>query len=138
MTPEVWNDPSVLALGVPAAGGVATARALASLYDRVIRGLGLSRPLLERGRSPEGVGDDPLTGRSLRFGPTGYEPAGTLSALGPAPDGFGHAGAGGSSHGCWPSLRASWSYVTAELRSEADDERARTLLEALHGALTAP
>jgi CubicO group peptidase (beta-lactamase class C family) len=135
LTPAVWNDPAVLSYGVPAVGGVATARALATLYDR-IRSLGLSPGVLTRAWSPAGVGDDPLTGRPLRFGPTGYELAGTLSALGPEPNAFGHTGAGGSSHGCWPSRRTSWSYVMAELRSEGDDQRARSLLAALHEAVT--
>ncbi len=138
VTPDVWNDPAVLALGVPAAGGVATARALATLYGRLVADGGpVDAPTLELGRRPAGVGDDPLTGRPLRFGPTGYELAGTPSALGPAADGFGHTGAGGSSHGGWPSLGAGFSYVTAELRSEEGDERARSLLAALHDALSA-
>ena len=97
-----------------------------------------SRPRRSRSAAArEGVGDDPLTGRPLRFGPTGYELAGTLSALGPAADAFGHTGAGGSSHGGWPALRTGWSYVTAELRSESRDMRAQTLLAALHEALAA-
>jgi CubicO group peptidase (beta-lactamase class C family) len=136
--PEFWNDPGVLALGVPAAGGVATARAMATLYGRLVGGGLVAPATLALGRRDEGVGEDPLTGRLLRFGPTGYELAGTSSALGPAPDAFGHTGAGGSSHGGWPALGAGFSYVTAELRSEDGDERARSLLAALHEALTAP
>ena len=62
--------------------------------------------------APASEGDDPLTGRPLRFGPTGYELAGTPSQLGPPADAFGHTGAGGSSHGGWPSLRTGYSYVT--------------------------
>jgi CubicO group peptidase (beta-lactamase class C family) len=136
-SPEVWNDSGVLALGVPAAGGVGTARALATLYGRLVSGDGpVGEGTLRIGRRPAGVGDDPLTGRPLRFGPTGYELAGTPSTLGPAADGFGHTGAGGSSHGGWPSLRTGFSYVTAELRSEDGDQRARSLLAALHEALT--
>ena len=136
--PAFWNDPGVLALGVPAAGGVATARAMATLYGGLAGGGLVAPATLALGRRAEGVGEDPLTGRPLRFGPTGYELAGTPSALGPAPDAFGHTGAGGSSHGGWPALRAGFSYVTAELRSEDGDERARSLLAALHEALTAP
>ena len=60
---------------------------------------------------------------------------GRRARSGPPPDGFGHTGAGGSSHGGWPSLRTGFSYVTAELRSEDGDERARSLLAALHEAL---
>jgi CubicO group peptidase (beta-lactamase class C family) len=136
--PEFWNDPAVLVIGVPAAGGVANASALATLYGRLVAPGGpVALDALERCLQPAGTGDDPLTGRPLRFGPTGYELAGTPSALGPAADAFGHTGAGGSSHGGWPSLRTGFSYVTAELRSEDDDQRARTLLAALHEALTA-
>ncbi|MDX6571505.1 MAG: hypothetical protein QOC86_661 [Gaiellales bacterium] len=136
-TPDFWNDPGVLAAGVPAAGGVGTARALAALYGRIVDGGGpLSPATLELGTRARGVGVDPLSGRLLRFGPTGYELAGTPSASGPADDAFGHTGAGGSSHGGWPSLRTGFSYVTAELRSEEGDQRARSLLAALHEALT--
>jgi CubicO group peptidase (beta-lactamase class C family) len=133
--PAFWNDPSMLALGIPAVGGVATARAVATLYGRIVTDALLAPATLALGRRAEAVGDDPLTGRPLRFGPTGYELAGGPSALGPPPDAFGHTGAGGSSHGGWPALRTGWSYVTAELRSESDDVRARTLLSALHDAL---
>jgi CubicO group peptidase (beta-lactamase class C family) len=134
---RVWNDPSVLALGVPAAGGVATARAMATLYGRLVTGGLVSPDTLALGCREQAAGDDPLTGRPLRFGPTGYELAGTPSTLGPEPDAFGHTGAGGSSHGAWPSRRTGVSFVTAELRSESADDRAGSLLTALHAALAA-
>ena len=86
---------------------------------------------------PEAVGDDPLTGRPLRFGPTGFELAGTPSELGPAADAFGHTGAGGSSHGAWPAAATGFSFVTAELRTEEGDGRAAALLAALHEAWSA-
>jgi CubicO group peptidase (beta-lactamase class C family) len=138
LTPEVWNDPGILAIEVPAAGGVATARALATLYGRLAGADGpLAAGTLELGRRPVAVGDDPLTGRPLRFGPTGYELPGTPSPLGPPADAFGHTGAGGSTHGAWPSLQTGFSYVTAEMRSSDDDGRAELLLAALHEAVTA-
>ena len=87
--------------------------------------------------SEASAGDDPLSGRPLRFGPTGFELAGTPSELGPAPDAFGHTGSGGSSHGAWPALATGFSYVTADLRPEADDGRAGALLHALHEAVAA-
>jgi hypothetical protein len=55
--------------------------------------------------------------------------------LGPADDAFGHTGAGGSSSGGWPSLRAGFSFVTSELRLETRDDRARRLLDGLDAAL---
>jgi CubicO group peptidase (beta-lactamase class C family) len=136
-TPAIWNDPGVLALGVPAAGGVATARAMATLYGRLVTGELLTAGTLALGSRAAAAGDDPLTGRPLRFGPTGYELEGTPSELGGEPDAFGHTGAGGSSHGGWPSQRTGFSFVTAELRSESADDRAGRLLAALRAALAA-
>jgi hypothetical protein len=111
---------------------------MATLYGSLVDGGLVAPETLAFACRAAGVGEDPLTGRLLRFGPTGYELAGTSSALGPAPDAFGHTGAGGSSHGGWPALAAGFSYVTAELRSEDGDQRARSLLTALHEVLSAP
>jgi CubicO group peptidase (beta-lactamase class C family) len=135
--PPSWNDPGLLALEVPAVNAVATARSLAGLYGGLVRPEDpLVRPeTLAIGCSEASCGDDPLSGRPLRFGPTGYELAGTPSELGPPQDAFGHTGAGGGSHGAWPSLRTGFSYVTADLRPENADGRARDLLGALHTAI---
>jgi len=137
LAPEAWNDPGLVALEVPAVNAVATARSLAVLYGGLVRSADpLVRPeTLATGRSEASCGDDPLSGRPLRFGPTGYELAGTPSELGPPQDAFGHTGAGGGSHGAWPSLRTGFSYVTADLRPENADGRARDLLGALHAAI---
>lgn len=137
--PHAWNDPELLALEVPAVNAVATARSMAVLYGGLV---GSQDPLVRpdtvaTGRSEASRGDDPLSGRPLRFGPTGYELAGTPSELGPPPDAFGHTGAGGGSHGAWPSLRTGFSYVTADLRPENADGRARDLFRALHTAIAA-
>jgi CubicO group peptidase (beta-lactamase class C family) len=139
LEPEAWNGPGLLAVEVPAANAVATARSLAVLYGGLVRSEDpLLRPdTVATGRTEASRGDDPLSGRPLRFGPTGYELAGTPSELGPPADAFGHTGAGGGSHGAWPSLRTGFSYVTADLRPENTDGRARDLLRALHTAIAA-
>ena len=129
------DDPVVLALEIPAANGVASARAMASLYGALVSGRIVSQSTLAIGTALASAGDDPLTGRPLRFGPTGYELAHTPSALGPPDDAFGHTGAGGSSHGAWPSLRTGFSFSTNMLRPENADGRARALLDALHAAV---
>jgi len=82
-------------------------------------------------------GNDPLTGRRLRYGPSGYELAGTPSELGPAGDAIGHTGAGGGSHGAWPGLRTGFSFLPAELRSQDADRRAGDVLAALHRVVAA-
>jgi CubicO group peptidase (beta-lactamase class C family) len=136
-----WRDPALLALEVPGANCVTSARAMARLYGCLARGGELEgvrivrEDTVELGRHELSVGKDPLSGRLLRFG-VGYELAPNPSALGPAPDAFGHTGAGGSSHGAWPSLRTGFSFTTSELRPENDDGRARRILAALHTAVT--
>ncbi len=138
--PLRWEDPAMLAIELPGANCVATARAMASLYGCLARGgkIGAVRLLqpdtVELGRSELSTGDDPLSGRQLRFG-VGFELAPNPSELGQALDAFGHTGAGGSSHGAWPSLRAGFSLVVSEMRPENDDGRARRVLRALHDAV---
>jgi CubicO group peptidase (beta-lactamase class C family) len=135
-----FNDPAVLSAEIPAANGVTTARSLARLYGCLARGGELDGVrLLEpgtvaRAATEQSRGDDPLSGRPLRFG-AGFELAGTPSELGPAADAFGHTGAGGSTHGAWPSRATGFSFIVSEMRTEARDDRARLLLEALATAL---
>ena len=136
-----WNAPEVLQAEIAAANGVATARSVARLYGCLacggsVDGVRLLRPeTIVAGRRERSAGDDPLSGRPLRFA-AGYELWGTPSELGPADDAFGHTGSGGSSHGAWPGLRTGFSFVMRELRPETADDRARRLLGALHAAVT--
>ena len=132
---DAWCDPDLIQIEAPAVNGVATPRAMALLYGRIACG-GLLRPeTVERGREPAREGADPLSGRPLRYGPSGFELAGTPSMLGPAADAFGHTGAGGGSHGAWPSLGTGFSFLTADLRSQDSDDRAAAVLGALHTAV---
>ena len=116
--------PDLLSIGAPAVNGVATARAMAHALRAARRAAACSPATLALGAASRRVGADALTGRPLRYGPTGYELAGTPSVLGPAADAFGHTGAGGGSHGAWPSLRTGFSFLTADLRSQDGDARA--------------
>ncbi|MGN6380782.1 MAG: serine hydrolase domain-containing protein, partial [Gaiellales bacterium] len=136
---DAWNHQALLRPAVPAVNAVAGAHAMATLYGRLVDGGGspVSPATVQVGASVAAEGDDPLSARPLRFGPTGFELAGTPSPLGPAEDAFGHTGSGGSSHGAWPSLRTGFSYVTADLRREDADGRAAALLSALHDAVSA-
>lgn len=135
------SDPGMLVHEVAGGGAVATAQAMARLYACLARGgeldgVRLLQPeTIELGRQQLSCGDDPLSGRLLRFG-VGFEIAPNPSTLGPAPDAFGHTGAGGSSHGAWPSRRVGYSFVTALMRPEDDDGRAARLLDALDGCVS--
>jgi CubicO group peptidase (beta-lactamase class C family) len=130
-----WCDADLLAIEAPAVNGAATARAMALLYGRIARGDVLAPETVQRGRQVARAGPDALTGRSLRYGPSGYELHGTPSELGPDPDAFGHTGAGGGSHGAWPALRTGFSFLTADLHSQDADRRAASVLAALHAAV---
>jgi CubicO group peptidase (beta-lactamase class C family) len=129
---DSWADPDLLAIEAPAVNGVATARAMATLYGLLACGRLLRPETIARASQTASQGGDPLTGRRLRYGPSGYELAGTPSELGPAPDAVGHTGAGGGSHGAWPALRTGFSFLPADMRSQDADRRAADVLAALH------
>jgi CubicO group peptidase (beta-lactamase class C family) len=129
---DSWCDLDLLEVEVTAVNGIGTARAMARLYGAIASGRLVRPETVARAHEPARAGVDALTARPLRFGPTGYELAGTPSVLGPAADAFGHTGAGGGSHGAWPSLRTGFSFLTADLRSQSSDRRAAVVLEALH------
>jgi CubicO group peptidase (beta-lactamase class C family) len=80
------------------------------------------------------VGNDSLSGRLLRFG-VGFELNPNPSRLGAPVNAFGHTGAGGSTHGAWPSLQTSFSYTMREYQLESEDLRAAELLDALHACV---
>jgi CubicO group peptidase (beta-lactamase class C family) len=134
-TPFNIESEEWLTIPAPAVNGIATARAMAAMYGALLAGTIVGLDTLARGLETAAAGDDPLSGRPLRFGATGFELWGTPSRLGPSQDAFGHTGAGGSTHGAWPQLRTGFSFVTSELRTEAEDDRAERLLDALHAAV---
>ena len=83
--------------------------------------------------------------RSKFYDPFVVEPMayGTVFAVqteqgrfGPAPDAFGHSGAGGSIHGGWPSTGTGFSYTMNQMRIDPEDIRSRYVLKALYEAVT--
>ena len=134
---EDWAEPEMTRIEAPAVNGVATAASMAALYGGLACGEVVGLETIAAASALAGEGDDPLTGRPLRYGPTGYELAGTPSPLGPVADALGHTGAGGGTHGAWPSLRTGFSFLPATLRPQDADRRAPELLDALHTALAA-
>jgi CubicO group peptidase (beta-lactamase class C family) len=81
------------------------------------------------------AGVDPLANEAIRYGAGFQLQVPERSYFGPPADAFGHGGAGGSSHGWWPSHGVAFSFVMNELREETHDRRARKLLDALFGCL---
>lgn len=120
----------------PGGGGVATAHAMSRMYAMLVNGgeldgVRILRPdTIRDGLRQRSFGNDPLSGRLLRFG-VGFELNPNPSCLGAPIDAFGHTGAGGSTHGGWPTQKLAFSYVMGEFRPETNDGRARRMLDEL-------
>jgi CubicO group peptidase (beta-lactamase class C family) len=121
---------------LPGGGGIASAYAMSRLYAMLVNGGELDgvrllkSETIEIARRQRSVGNDPLSGRLLRFG-VGFELNPNPSRLGMDQLAFGHTGAGGSTHGAWPSLQGSFSYAMREFQSENADSRGIELLDVL-------
>jgi CubicO group peptidase (beta-lactamase class C family) len=141
-TPAFWNSPQFRRAGLAAVGGFATARSMARFYACLAAGGALdgvrvlAPATVELGRRERRRGVSPLWGSAMAYG-AGFELATGDQVFGPAPDAFGHAGAGGSRHGAWPGAQVAFSYAMNEVRAEYPDRRPRALLGALHEAVAA-
>lgn len=134
-----FNDPSVLAAGVPAVGVVSTARSLARIWSRTVVDTDGLPALL----TPRTIADAtrPIAdGPGWRSAPppharwaTGYM---LRSGLAPmlSESSFGHDGAGGQLCFADPEARVGFAYVTNLLRNRADDRAAR-LVAAVRDAI---
>jgi hypothetical protein len=129
-----WNSRLFHVAQIPAAGAIGTARSIAALYgklDRVLKpgtvAWGSTTMLSE--------GWDAIVQQPQRFG-VGFMLANGTGWCGPEQVAFGHTGAGGSVHGCWPRWNLGFSYVMNLLKDdERDDPRGAALLGALHRCL---
>jgi len=128
---------------IPAANAIGTARSIARLYGALACGGELdgvrlvSEDALATAATELTSGVDPFTGELLRHG-IGFELQTANAPFGPAPQAFGHTGAGGSIHGAWPEHRVGFSYAMNEMRNRDErdsDPRARALLEALYACV---
>jgi CubicO group peptidase (beta-lactamase class C family) len=131
-----WNEASWHGAEVPAANAIGTARSIARLYGNLDQIL--SPETVTFARTPLSTREDLLNRRWISFG-VGFQLQTDELALGPPRDAFGHGGAGGSKHGCWPEQRVGFSYAMNRLfADDTADSRGRSLLGALYSALGAP
>jgi CubicO group peptidase (beta-lactamase class C family) len=137
-----WNSRAFHAAEIGGAGGIATARAMARYYACIAGGGELDGVRILK---PETIATG-LSMRSKFYDPYVIEPMayGVVFAMqteqgrfGPPADAFGHAGAGGSIHGGWPSNGTGFSYTMNQMRIDPEDARSRYVLKALHEAVTA-
>lgn len=135
-----WNSQDLRRAEIPGINAVGTARSVASLFSQLASGTGAG-PFSARAttvaRRSLSCFTEPFTGEPMTYG-AGLQLQTELRVLGPPPDAFGHAGAGGSVHAAWPSQGVGVSYAMNQLRySPSGDPRSRALLAAAHGALVA-
>jgi CubicO group peptidase (beta-lactamase class C family) len=134
---DTTNSPGYRGAELAAGGAVATAGAMARLYDLLLAGALVPAAVLAQATRTWSSGIDAINDRPLRFG-LGYELADPIATFGPStadPAAFGHSGAGGGRHGAWPSRGVAFSFTTNELQAEDVDVRASSLLAALDEAL---
>ncbi len=137
------NDPATLTAEIPAAGGVGSARAIATWYAILANGGEL------RGRrlvSPESIaahtaerssGTDMVSMLESRFG-LGYALPTELTAYADIPTAFGHSGLGGSVGFADPATNIAFGYTMNQIRypGPTDPTRAGVLVQALYSSLS--
>jgi CubicO group peptidase (beta-lactamase class C family) len=134
-----WNEPETHRAVLPGAGAIAASRDVAKLYSKLANG---GAPLLSKrgvdvARTPLVDTFDQVNQRVWSFG-VGFELNTDPYCYGPPDDGFGHGGAGGSSHGAWPSHGIGFSYSMNLMHDLGrPDPRAKRLLDALYDAVNA-
>jgi CubicO group peptidase (beta-lactamase class C family) len=135
------NSPQHRRAEIPAINGHGSAAALARVYGALACGgeIGgvrlLSAAAIERARSVQAEGIDPLLGIPLRMG-LGYwlsQPGKRGFAFGPNEGAFGHPGAGGSLGFADPQARLGFGFVANRMGSAIEiDPRPQNLIDALY------
>jgi len=135
---STWNTAAVLAAQVPAANGVCTARSLAKMYAAVLDEVDgvrlLSDDQVRRAREVQTSGPDQVLFFESKFG-LGFMCSSPFSPYG-GPNGFGHAGAGGSVGFADPDVGIGFGYVMNQMTGNiVGDPRTIGISEALYEAV---
>jgi CubicO group peptidase (beta-lactamase class C family) len=135
---DVWNTRALHAAEIPSSNGIATARALATMYAALIGAVGGVRLLqphtIEAARRVHSDGPDRTILLPTRFGLGFMLPP----ALGlDCPEGcFGHPGAGGALGFADPERGVAFAYVMNQMKmGVTGDERTRGLVQAVYTSL---
>lgn len=132
-----WNQRFLHEAEIGGAGGIADALSMARFYGCMALGGTLDgTTILEPetvalGRAELSRFMDPYIAEAMAFG-TVWALQTPQGRFGPAPDAFGHSGAGGSIHGAWPTTGTGFSYTMNEMRADPTDARSRYVLMRLH------
>lgn len=146
--PYPFNDVTVLRSEIPGAAGVASARAMARLYELLVLGGAVDgRRYLSAGAAAQ-AGVVLAEGVDLMLQKYWKRGFGFVVRLDPPANpqtiAVNHGGAGGSEHGAWPEIGVTYSYAMNQMRYSpvtnggpiVMDERAAALINALHNSVT--
>jgi CubicO group peptidase (beta-lactamase class C family) len=139
--PDVWNMPKVRAAEVPAANGVTNARSLSRMYAATIGEVDGVRLLTDEqvkaASERQTEGTDKVLFFETAFG-LGYMLTSAFSPYG-GPQGFGHAGAGGSLGFADPETGIAFGYVMNRMMQNlSGDPRTIGLINASYEAIGSP
>lgn len=133
-----WNDPANVVREMPGGGARATADAMAKFYDTLLQtdvpGALLSPAGLAAAWTPRFEDIDFATDRPIVMA-MGFERDDSIRSYGSVAPAFGHTGAGGSIHGCWPEHGIAFSFTPRTMRTDQEDQRGKSLLDATAAAL---
>ena len=131
---ESFNAPELHQAEWPAANGIATARALATLYGELAVDRLLSPATLDEASRPQVSGPDKVLAVETSFG-LGFSLHSVMDSQ--AGGAFGHEGAGGSVAFADRSKGLGFAYVMNQLTASLGaDRRARRLVEAVYSCLS--
>jgi len=133
-----WNERELMQRELPGGGAWATADGMSKFFDTLL-GTHMAKPLLsDRGLAaawhPRFEDIDAVTNRPIVMS-MGFERDDSIGSYGPIAPAFGHTGAGGSIHGCWPEAGISFSYLPRVMRTDQEDQRGKSLLRSVADAL---
>ncbi|WP_182874367.1 serine hydrolase domain-containing protein [Microbispora sp. H10670] len=136
LTPGLVNTARWRSAEIPASNGHANARALATLYGRLVCGELLHPDVLGRAVEPRSEGRDEVLLAGTRFA-LGYMLPGEIRPFAPDPRAFGHSGTGGALAFADPAAGVALAYTPSRLlvSPAGPDPRWRPMVAALYGCL---
>jgi CubicO group peptidase (beta-lactamase class C family) len=131
-----WNSRLYHAAEIGGGGAISTARSIARFYGCMsmggeVDGVRVLKPeTVLIGRAELSRFLDPYIIELMAYGVM-WAIQTQQGRFGPPADAFGHAGAGGSIHGAWPSQQVGFSYTMNQMRVDPEDARVRHVLKRL-------
>jgi CubicO group peptidase (beta-lactamase class C family) len=139
---QIWNDPRIYQVEIPAGNGISNGRSLARMYAAAVSEVDgirlLTDATVEAARALQAGGPDRTLVFPTRFGTGFMLPGPDMPML--SADSFGHTGLGGALGFGDPRYRVGFGYVQNQLLSwgVGGDPRTRGVIAAVADAIGAP